>query len=118
MAIRAIGLEGSKMEIRVSMAGHTLGRKPRKLPVRMATLASHIDMGAIQGKVTTIVVEGCVFPVGRIVTGTTVCAKTAAMLIILAMTGIAIHRRALVNAVLMAFFTGYPGMLSFQFESG
>lgn len=47
MAIRAIGLEGSKVEIRVSMAGHTLRRKPGKLPVRMATLASHIDMGAI-----------------------------------------------------------------------
>jgi len=47
MAIRAIGLEGSKVEIRVSMAGHALGRKPGKLSGPMTTFTSYVDVCTI-----------------------------------------------------------------------
>ena len=104
------------MEIRIGVTGHTLGRKPGKLPVCVATLASYIDMGTLQGEVAAIVVEGRVLPIRRIVAGSTVCAKTTAMLIYLAVTGIAIRRCALIDTILMASLTGYPGMLPFQLE--
>ncbi len=61
-------------------------------------------------------VEGGIIPIRGVMACGTVCAKTAIVLIILAVAGIAILRCALVNAILMTFFTRCFDMLTFQLE--
>lgn len=116
MAVRATGAERAEMEFRVCMAGHTLGRKPGKLNGRMAGLANRIDVRAGQREIAESMIEGRITPIGRGVAGRTVRAKAAFMFIVLTVAGIAIGRRALVHAILVAIFARDFGVLSFQFK--
>lgn len=82
----------------------------------MALFTSHIDMRAIQREVAQVVVEGGVFPIARIVAGPAICPEPAAMLVILAVAGVTIHRRAPIHAILMTRFASCCGVRAFQFE--
>jgi len=117
MAFGAIGVERSKVEIRVGMAGYTLGREPCKLAAGMAGFTSYINVRAVQWEVAAVVVEGYLFPVKGGMAGSAVRAKATSMFIILAVAGITIAGRALINTTLVTIFASNVSMLAFQLES-
>lgn len=61
-------------------------------------------------------IEVCIFPIGRVMTGRTICAVLSFMFIILLVAGEAVHRCTLVHAVLVAGFARDLRMFPFQFE--
>ena len=83
----------ARMELRVGMTGCARGRCPRELLVDVATFASHIAMRARQREGTARVIKNGVPPIGWCVTGRTVRAKAAIVLIILRVAGITIRGR-------------------------
>ena len=82
----------------------------------MAILTKNIDMRASQWEVAEIVVKGGFLPIERGMAGSTICPKTAVVLIILTVTGKTIGRCSLEYVILMTLFTVHPGMFSLQLE--
>ena len=59
----------------------------------MTAFTGHVYVSAGQWEIAEIVIEVSILPVGRVMAGSTICAKLTAMRVILMMTGIAILRR-------------------------
>ncbi len=104
------------MELRVGMTGCARGRCPRELLVDVATFASHIAMRARQREGTARVIKNGVPPIGWCVTGRTVRAKAAIVLIILRVAGITIRGRALIDIVLVTILARSFRMFSLQLK--
>lgn len=68
---------------RLGMTGNTCRRQPFELSAAMTALTSHAHVRARQREVAAAVVEGRVFPVGRIVAGGAVRSKLTAVFVIL-----------------------------------
>ena len=83
----------------IFMAGTALGWGALINAVSMAFLAFQIRVFPYQWKRSVIVIKCRVFPTGRIVAGTTICTKLAAMSILRCMTGITISGGAVVLSV-------------------
>ena len=111
-----IRTEQTGMIWRVAVAGNARGGKPRKLSIGMTALTFQTDMPTREREVRFIVVEGHVIPTRGLVAGGTVRAKLSAMLILLAMAGVAIAGRAFVCPVLVTLFTLRLGVFPLQFE--
>jgi hypothetical protein len=82
----------------------------------MAIFTAHLDVRPGQREVTEVVIKGNFLPIDRGMAGSTVCAKTPPVFVILLVAGIAIRRRALERVILMTFLAGYSGMFPLQFE--
>jgi len=82
----------------------------------MALLASQSNMPPRQREVAQVMVEGRILPIGRVMTGGTIGAESAAMLIVLLMTGVTIRGRTLIHTVLVAGLALRFGMFAFEFE--
>ena len=98
------------------MAGHALGWCSHKGIVGVALFALYISVCAIQGESGTIMVKGYAIPTYRHMAGRTIRTETAAMCIVLLMTGITIRGRSLKDTVLMAGFASHFCMSAFQLE--
>ena len=82
----------------------------------MALLASQGCMGPGQRKVSAVVIEVDMIPTGGVMTGRAVRAKFSTVIVILLMTGIAIHWRAFELLIYMTCLTGNFRMPALQFE--
>jgi hypothetical protein len=72
----------------------------------MTSLASQGCVGTGQRKVRAVMLEVNMIPAGGVVTGRTVSAKFSIVIVILLMTGIAIHWRASELFIYMTRLTG------------
>ena len=73
-------------------------------------------MCASQREGCELVVERCILPIGRVMTRAAICSELPIMLIVATVTGIAVHRRALINAVLVASFASNLSVLPLELE--
>jgi hypothetical protein len=118
MAVLTLGTQHSSVEYRIFVASQTLGRKPGKLTICMAILATHVNMSTGQREVAQVVVKCSLFPIEGSMAGSAVRAKATIVLIILLMAGITIRGRALKNTILMARLAADFGVFPLQLESG
>ena len=102
---------------RVSMTAIALRGQARKLAGGMTILAGHIRMPAYESEPGTVVIEIGILPVGGVMTGRAIGTILTLVLIILLMTGIAVHGRALKNSVSVARLAGNLLVLTFKLES-
>ena len=117
MAGGTVEPEQARMINRVTVTIGTGGGDFHELAAFMTALTGHPHMPAGQRKITEIMVEIGILPIGWVVAGGAVRAVLPLMFIVLPVTGVAIHRCVLVLPGDMAGFAGYFCMLAFEFES-
>ena len=118
MALGTIGTEHSRMIRGVTMTAYTCGGQPYKRTCRMALFASQPDMAPREREVATIVVEGRIFPTGRVMAGSTIGAVFTIMLVVLPVAGITVSGGTSEDTVLMTGFTFHFGVFTLQLEYG
>lgn len=101
---------------RVAMTACAGCRDLDKPAAFMTALALHAGMPACQRKVTAVVVEIGILPIGGDMAGSTIRAICAIMLIVLPVTGITVHRRAFISPVDMTRLAVCFRMFPLQFE--
>lgn len=104
------------MEDRVAVTARTIRRQPRELARGMAAFTSQSCMRASQRKVTQIMVEGGVMPIGWIMAGSAVRAILAIMFVVLLVAGKTICGRGFVLVIQMAGFTSHVRVFSLELE--
>jgi len=112
----AIGAELAAVSVPRRVTGITIHRRALVNAVDVAGLTWHGRVFAGQLERRQVMVEGGGRPTAGVVTGPTVRAELAAVSVPRGVTGITIHRCALVNAVDMAGLTCYRCMLAGQLE--
>ena len=116
MTRRTIQSEQACMIGWVAVTTCTRSGKINELTTFMAALTSHTHMPTCQWKITAIMIEIRILPIGWVMTRGTIRAILTIMFIILLVTGITIGRRAYELSVYMTGLTGDFRMLAFQFE--
>ena len=116
MAGCTVESEQAGMIGRVAMTTCTGCRDLDKPAAFVTALALHAGMPACQWEVAAVVVEIRILPIGGVMAGSTICAVPAIVLIVLPVTGIAVHRCAFVLPVDMARLAVCFRMFPFQFE--
>ncbi|OIN88161.1 MAG: hypothetical protein AUJ21_11330 [Anaerolineae bacterium CG1_02_58_13] len=116
MAGRAIRAELPVVFIVVAMTGIAILRRAFEDAVHMTTRACHAGMRARQLEGRKIMVKTGRLPGAGGMAGRTIRAELPLVIVVLLMTGIAILRRAFINAVLMATRASHAGMRARQLE--
>ena len=116
MAGCAVESEQAGMIGRVAMTACAGCRDLDKPAAFVTALALHAGMPTYQGEVAAAVVEIRILPIGGVMTGSTICAIPAIVLILLPVTVITVHRRAFILPVDVARLAVRFRMFPFQFE--
>lgn len=104
----AIRAKLTVVRILVGVTGITV-RGRTLVAVRMAGGASYSSVRTLERETCKVVVEVHIRPLGRLMTGATVCTELAVVMVLIGMTGIAIGGRAFVT-VRMARLAGNARM--------
>ena len=89
------------------VAGIAISRRAFEHIIHVTAFAAHFPVLTVQFESRQVMVKVCALPVLRRMTGFTLGSKTAIVLIILLVTGVAVAGRAFEDVIHMALFAGH-----------